>query len=225
MENQETIENKPKKVAKKSQIPEAQFELQTVAQNVLEKWKNTPQIILTWVNPADFEALITKFNAFLGEKSNVGSKRATQTHTLGELDKQIDKAVEQVKIAVFGKFGKEKGKAYFAEFGISKQGTNGSYKIPADRSQRLNILPLFVKAVAEHQIKTPEFKAEFFQSIVNEYQTAFNATQSTNSTIATSVGNKNEVMKEIKQVLQSLVLVIKANYPKTYTSELRGWGF
>lgn len=225
MENQEAIENKPKKAAKKSQIPEAQFELQTLAQNVLEKWKSTPQITLTWVTATDLEALVVKFNTFLGEKSNVGSKRATQTHTLGELDKQINQAVEQVKIAIYAKYGKEKGKAYFAEFGISKQGASGSYKIPAERSQRLNTLPLFVKAVAEHQIKIPDFKAEFFQGIVGEYQVAFNATQSTDSTVATSVGNKNEVMKEIKQVLQSLVLVIKANYPKTYTSELRGWGF
>lgn len=225
MKTQNQIEVKPKKANKKGQVPEPQFDLQTTAQSVLEKWKNTPQITLNWVKVADFEVLITKFNTLLGEKTSVGSKRATQTHTLGELDKQIDKAVEQIKIAVFAKFGKEKGKAYFSEFGIGKQGKNPSYKLPGDRNQRLNVLSLLAKAVAEHQIETPDFKADFFQSILGDYQGAFNATQSTDSSIATSVGNKNEVKKQIKEVLQSLVLVIRANYPKTYASELRGWGF
>lgn len=219
-------EDKPteKKVKKKTTIPPSQFDLQTAAQNVLIKWKATPEFALQWVKVSEYEGFVNDLNDLMRERTDVGSTRPMLTKNLSNLDKEINKAVEQVKIALFNKFGKEKGKDYFAEFGINKN-NNSSYKLPSDRNQRLNILPLFAGACATHQIETPDYKKDFFSTIFTQYQAAFAQTQATDSIVTASVGNKNKVLQKVKEVLQALILLIKANYPKTYQNELRAWGF
>lgn len=212
-----------KKTKKASSLPESQFDLITLAETAADKWLATPQLTLLWAKPTDFKALVTDFRAILNQRVDVGSGRGSQTQTLKDLDTQIDKAVEEVKIAILAKFGKDKGKAYFGEFGITKQGNK--LGIPADRTLRLNALPLLVKAVKNHTLKVIGYNMAFFEGLVGDYTAAFQATQSTDSAVAVSVGNKNELRKQIAKILSALKALIKINYPNTYEGELRSWGF
>jgi hypothetical protein len=219
--NTETTEKKPKK---KTTIPQSQFDLLNTAQNILEKWRATPQITLMWITVNDFEELVNQLGVLVEERTNAASKRPSLTQTLGDLDTAINKAVEQVKIAIYNRFGKDKAKAYFAEFGISKV-SNNSFKIPNDRNERLNALPLLAGACANYQIETIDYKKSFFSNIVSQYKDALAQSQASVSVVTTKVGNKNESMQKVKEVMQALVLIIKGNYPKTYQNELRAWGF
>lgn len=214
---------KPKNSKKTRLLPTSQFDLLTLAENVATKWEATPQITLLWMKSADFKKMVTDFRAFLGERVDVGSGRGSLTQNLKELDTQINKAVEETKIAILAKFGKEKGKAYFSEFGITKQ--KSKIAIPSDRNQRINALPLFVKAVKTHSLQVTGFDATFFDKIVEDYNKAFQATQKTDSAISTSVSNKNDLRKQVEAVVSAINTLIKVNYPNTYEGELRGWGF
>lgn len=214
---------KIKKVNATRSLPVAQHDLMTLAENVSKKWEETPALTLLWTNPADFKKLVQEFRVFLENRVEAGSGRSSQTQTLKDLDTQINKAVEEIKLAILVKFGKEKGKAYYNEFGISKQGAG--YKIPSDRNMRLSALPLFVKAVKNHDFKIVGFDDTFFDTILSTYTEAFEASQKTDSTVAVSVGNKNDLRKQIEAVLTALHGLIKINYPNTYEGELRGWGF
>jgi hypothetical protein len=217
-------EEKPKKPKKQtSNIPSSQFDLLTLADNVATKWEANPQITLLWMQPDKFKKLVDDFRTFLGERMDIGSGRGSQTQTLKELDKQINQAVEEVKIAILAKFGKNKGKAYFGEFGIIKQ--SNSLRLPIDRNQRINALPLLVKGIKTHNLQITDFDANFFDTILANYTGAFQATQKTDSAVASSVGNKNDLRKQVEAVLSALNTLIKVNYPNTFEGELRSWGF
>lgn len=212
-----------KKKAKQKLLPNTQHDLLTLADNVCKKWEETPLLTLLWIKPTELKKMIQDYRISLENKTEAGNERGSQTQTLKDLDLQIDKAVEDVKLAILAKFGKEKGKAYFSEFNIIKQ--NNMYKLPRDRNMRVNALPFFVKAVKKHDITIVNFDTKFFESIVQNYMQAFETTQKTDSTVSINVSNKNEARKQIEAVLTALHHLIKINYPNTYEGELRGWGF
>jgi hypothetical protein len=43
--------------------------------------------------------------------------------------------------------------------------------------------------------------------------------------VASKVGDKNILKKDLKKGLNAVVLAIKANYPDNYKEELRNWSF
>ncbi|GAB4341741.1 MAG: hypothetical protein OHK0038_21460 [Flammeovirgaceae bacterium] len=221
--NSNIVESSLGKTRKTRILPNSQFDLLNLAEAVSTKWLASPQITLLWIKASEFKNLVEQYRNLLSERVNVGSGRSLQTQTLKELDADISKAVEEVKIAIMAKFGKEKGKAYFAEFGITKQ--NNSYKLPADRNLKINSLPLLVKGVQTYQLNVVGFDSNFFANLVSRYQTALNDAKVTDSNVSISVGNKNDLKNQIQEVINALLLLIKANYPKTYENELRGWGF
>lgn len=211
-----------KKIVQKL-LPDSQHDLLTLADIVSKKWEETPVLTLLWIKSQDLTKIVQEYRTSLENKTEAGNERGSQTQTLKNLDIQIDKAVEDVKLAILVKFGKEKGKAYFSEFGIVKK--SSSYKLPKDRNMRTNALPFFVKAIKKHDITIVNFDTLFFENIVQSYAQAFEATQKTDSTVSINVGNKNESRKQIEAVLTALYHLIKINYPNTYEGELRGWGF
>jgi hypothetical protein len=204
-------------------MPRSQFDVLNLAENAAEKWEQTPQITLLWTNAGEFKKLVSEYKNFLQERVEVGSGRSSQTQTLKNFDSQINKAVEEIKIAIMAKFGKDNGKAYYAEFGIVKQSRH--FTIPTDRNQRVSSLLLLSKAINNHKLQVINFDNTFFETIANDYTMALQATQKTDSSISVSVGNKNDLRKQIETILTTLHIVIKANYPNTYEGELRGWGF
>ena len=214
---------KPKKSKSTSILPTSQFDLLTLGESVAKKWANNPQITLMWVKVEELQKAVTEFRTFLEQRVEAGSGRGSQTQTLADLDKQINQAVTEVKLSILAKFGKAKGKAYFSEFGITKQ--NNALRLPNDRNQRVNALPLFVKAVLTYKLQVAGFETSFFETILPTYTEAFQATQKTDSAVSISVSNKNDFRKQVEVILSALYAVIKINYPNTYEGELRGWGF
>lgn len=230
MENNKELNSKqanntitPKKKSVQKLLPNSQHDLLLLAENVCKKWEETSGLTLLWINYKEFKKTIQDYRISLENKMEAGNERGSQTQTLRDLDTQIDKAVEETKLAILVKFGKEKGKAYFSEFNITKQGS--SYKLPRDRNMRMNALPFFVKAIKKHEIIIVNFDNKFFENIIEAYTEAFNATQKTDSTVSINVSNKNDSRKQIEAVLTALHALIRINYPNTYEGELRGWGF
>jgi hypothetical protein len=214
---------KPKKTKSKNILPTSQFDLLTLADSVANKWADNPHLTLIWVGVDEFKKTVYEFRTFLEQRVEAGSGRGSQTQTLNNLDTQINQAIIEVKTAILAKFGSTKGKAYFGEFGIVKQ--NSGFRLPNDRNQRVNSLSLLAKGVKAHNLQVVGFDSNFFDTIPATYADAFNATRKTDSDISVSVGNKNDLRKQVETVLSALNTLIKLNYPNTYEGVLRGWGF
>ena len=142
---------------------------------------------------------------------------------LKNLDNTLNEAVEELKIAILGAFGREDGKSYFSEFGIVK--LNNGFRMPSDRNQRQQALEILIKGIEKHKLQVTQYPLLFFKETQSEYNKLLQETQSIDSIVASEVSNKNESIKQVEKVLNALILVIKGNYPDTYKGELRAWGF
>ncbi|MDX2306415.1 MAG: hypothetical protein NW226_26635 [Microscillaceae bacterium] len=224
METENTnIQNTEKKVRKTNTIPAKQTALLDLTESVAKKWVSSHDITLRWMKPEDFNKLVQEFKASLEQRIQVGSGRQSKTKQLKNLDATVNKIAEEIKIAILNKFGKEDGKSYFSEFGITK--ISKSFKFPNERSERIQALTTLIQGLEKHQINIRNYSLEFFKDLKLQYDTLMTETKGIDSTVSSEVGTKNELIKQIEKVLNSLIWVIKGNYPDTYASELRAWGF
>jgi translation initiation factor 2 alpha subunit (eIF-2alpha) len=224
MENQNALpEQTEKKVRKVNTMPVKQTDLLTLAENVVTKWSATPEITIRWIKFDDFKKLVTQFKEALEQRTEVGSSRQSTTQQLKNLDKTINDLIEEAKIAILGKFGRQDGKSYFNEFGIIK--INKAFKFPQDRNQRVQALEILLKGLEKHKIEIAKYSFTSVQVIRDQYVALSKEAQNIDSNVATEVSNKNEAIKQVEKVLNALIQIIKGNYPDTYKSELRAWGF
>lgn len=224
MENQNTIsEQTEKKVRRTNTMPVKQTDLLTLSENVANKWATTPEVTLRWIKLEEYKALVRQFRDALDQRTEVGSSRQSTTKMLKNLDTTINTAIEEVKIAILSKFGRQDGKSYFSEFGILK--INKAFRFPQDRNQRLQSLDSLLRGLVKYTIEVTNYPFNFFKNAREQYNTLVQEAQNIDSTVATEVSNKNEAMKQVEKVLNALIQALKANYPDTYKSELRAWGF
>jgi hypothetical protein len=194
-----------------------------LAESIVKKWEKTPEITLLWIKFIDFKTLAQDFRDSLEERIQVGSGRQSKTKLLQNLDTALNKAVEELKISILGKFGKEDGKSYYSEFGIIK--VNKAFKLPYDRNQRQQAMVTLIQGLEKHQINVAKYPLQFFKDTQTQYDALMSEAKDIDSSVSAEVGTKNELMKKVEKVLNALIWVIKGNYPDTYASELRAWGF
>jgi hypothetical protein len=218
-----TPETTEKKVRKTSTIPVKQSDILNLAESIVKKWEKTPEITLLWMKFADFKTLVQDFRDSLEERIQVGSSRQSTTKLLKNLDTALNEAVEELKIAILGKFGKKDGKAYYSEFGISK--VSKSFKLPNDRNQRQQAMVTLIEGLEKHQLTVTKYPLQFFKDAQTQFNVLMNEAKDIDSSVSAEVGTKNELIKKLEKVLNALIWIIKGNYPDTYQAELRAWGF
>lgn len=217
------VESTEKKIRKTNTVPAKQSAILDLAESVAQKWLNHQNITLQWIKAEEFNTLVQEFRTSLEQRIQVGSGRQSKTKQLKNLDTTINKAVEELKIAVLGKFGKEDGKSYFNEFGIVK--INKAFKFPSERTQRQQALSTMIFSVEKYKLNVTNYSLEALKDIQTQYNALTAEAKNIDSTVSSEVGTKNELIKQIEKVLNALIYVIKGNYPDTYQAELRAWGF
>ncbi|MCA6421730.1 MAG: hypothetical protein IM568_02795 [Flavobacterium sp.] len=80
-------------------------------------------------------------------------------------------------------------------------------------------------AIAANGFNDITYGKDFWLDIQSKFNELLSAASDTDSIVSNKVGDKNALKIEIKKALNSIVLVIKGNYPDTYKQELRAWGF
>lgn len=209
--------------SKTTNVPRSDVDLGNVAADVSNKWMATPGIMLLWKTLPVFAAEVTQYNTTLGERKSTGGGRKSITAQLKLADKEIETRTENVKGYLEEKYGKALAPSYYPAFGIAKEGNR--YKLPLDRNARLLALDLMVAAINTEGFTSNTYGDAYWQGVRTNYNTLLNQAETTDSTVSGKVGTKNQLKKEIKKVLNALVLSIKANYPDTWKQELRVWGF
>jgi hypothetical protein len=204
-------------------IPAADQNKKDVSQTVVVKWKLNPGITLLWTTAAEFENTVKQFADSLDKRLTTGGGRASVTNELKVLDSIINKHADYLKGYLKDKFDKENAPAYYPQFGIVKQGESSSF--PKDRNKRQAALVLTVKAMAAHEFEDKKFGLAFWKDISDRYTATLQLSVNTDSSVANLVSAKNEARKQIQKTLNALIHIIKGNYPDTYASVLREWGF
>lgn len=207
----------------KGYTPDKDADFETVSTKVSNSWTANPTITLVWKTPAQFASMVTAYKTAYGNRLSDGGNRPSLTQTLKQLDKQMDNAVSEVKIYIQRKFKKANAKAQYARYGIIHN--NKGYQLPRDRDERKNSLPLMIAAITTDGFDTEEFGNTFWTTMQTDYINALNSANSVDGDVSINVAAKNEQKEAITKVMDSLRLVLKGNYPDTYTAIYRDWGW
>lgn len=216
-QNSNPVSSKPVKTAA---IPQADVDFGNTVKLVSTKWATSSWLTLAYLTSAQFTTKATAFQTTLATRQQSGSTRSQTTQALKMLDKSIDNALVYVKGYLLDKYKKENDKSYYAAFGFEK-----GARYPRDQNSRSAALKLTIEAIAANGFGTKEFGTAFWTGIKTQYDALLTTASTTDSTVSTKVGDKNALKAELKRALNSIVFVIKGNYPDTYKQELRNWGF
>ncbi|WP_293895262.1 hypothetical protein [Flavobacterium sp.] len=206
----------------KGNVPTADIDFGTVVTNVATKWNETESISLIWTTASEFNTQATAYNTELSIRNQVGGGRPQITKAMNVLDATMVEALKYVKGYIVDKY-KDSSTSYFPAFGIEYK--NNRYFFPIDRNKRLASLVLMLQGLLDNGFGDKEFGTAFWTDIKSQYENLITQASSTDGTISTKVSAKNTLKGALKKTLNSLISVIKGNYPDTYKAELRSWGF
>jgi hypothetical protein len=190
---------------------------------VAKAWELNPDITLKSTTQAEFKQKVVDFNATLTERMSTGGGYSEISNKLKLLDKKIDSNMDYLKGLLKTKYGKESQVAYYPQFGIEKVGK--SYQYPADRNKRSKALGLTLEAIVTHGFGADKYGTAFWQPIKTEYDALLKSATEIDGTVSGKVGTKNELKKYLVETQNSLIHVLKGNYPKTWKNVIREWGF
>jgi hypothetical protein len=220
-------ETKPVKVIKKTvrtaNVPAADVNFGNVAQSVSAAWTKNDWLTLRWLTPAQFATTTTSYVSMVSSRNLAGSTRPQITQSLKALDKKIDGSLSYVKGYITDKYKKEAAKSYYTAFGMVHK--NDNYSIPKDQNSRLEALNLMIEGIVTNDFAKKEYGEAFWTAIRDEYKTLLSSATTTDGKVSSKVGDKNTMKKDLKKGLNAIVKALQANFPDSYKTELRTWGF
>jgi hypothetical protein len=217
-----TSGQKPKPV-KKSNVPAADIDFGNLGNTVSKNWNASPWLTIKWITAAEFATTTANYYSTLDTRLKKGGSRPQVTKAIKVVEKKIDEGVLNVKNYIVEKYKKDNAKSYYASFGIIQNGTN--FSLPKDQDGRSKALELLVESIDKNGFGDKQYGSTFWAGIQKEYDALLEDASTTDSTISNKVGDKNTLKKEIKKALNSIIQIIRGNYPDTYKTELRNWGF
>ncbi len=200
-------------------------DISALAATVAEVWLSKKDFTLLWKDSSTFKSETEAYTLLLDNKNDTGKDRPSITQSLIKCNSALDKGIVHLKKVIDADISDEKeAKAAYAKFGIVFE--NRTYRLPVERNKRLFAIKLLLPALeAAGYTKSNTSGTPYFTPLIKEYTTLLNLANSTDKDVSSIIGNKNEQKKNISKVLTALIRLIQANYPDTYKSELRAWGF
>ncbi|WP_046244571.1 hypothetical protein [Hymenobacter terrenus] len=211
-------------------VPQGDKAFSEVFDLAVAEWGLRPQLTLEWTTQATAAALATKLREGLRTAGDADDAISPQVQRLAELDLLIDGSKKEgklkyVKKALALQYDDENdGRPYYGEFGIEKIGS--TYTLPRDRGKRAEALLKLAKAVADpkHGLADGKYGKAFWKAIADEYNELQPQAAKATGTRATEVVGKDQFREEAEGIFLALLLLIEANYPKTYQAERRKFG-
>jgi hypothetical protein len=218
-----TSGNEKPKPVKKTNVPAADIDFDNLGNTVSTKWTASPWLTIQWLTESEFAAKTANYNSILGSRMKKGGSRPQLTKAIQVVEKKIEEGVANVKNYIVEKYKKDNAKSYYASFGIVQIGK--AYSLPKDQDGRSKGLELLVEAIAENGFANKQYGTVFWTAIQTEYDQLLDNALITDSAVSSNVGDKNLLKKDIKKALNAIISIIRGNYPDTYKTELRNWGF
>ena len=215
----------PAKPNKKERLPTSQLALATLGTAAAKAWLASELPALLFVSKAAFTAQAAAYAASLDTADGAGDGLSPQSKRMKTLDKLITKNLGFVKGYLAEDHDEDGGEAYYAEFGIVREGKN--FRLPTAHTARAGALGKLVAALTAHKYDKKKFGPAFWQPIATEYATLAKGSGEMRGAASEAVGQKNALEAPLRVVLGALVLSIKANYPDEDAQRgvLRAFGF
>jgi len=204
-------------------VPRPDIVLGHICHMVGQQWLKSKWLTVQWLSVDEFVKSAALYNALLTDKTVQGSGRPQITGHLRRLDKKINSSIEYIKGYLVDKYSKTGAPAYYAAFGIIRQGN--AFIIPKHRHLRQESLAQMLKGIAQEGFTKNTYGQNFWADIKQKFDSYFVQATQMDSGVSEKTGNKNVLKKVLTKGLSAIVLGVKCNYPDTWKTELRNWGF
>jgi hypothetical protein len=212
-----------KRIARVSNMPRREADLITVASSAVVAWRKKETLTLDWTTVDTFDTVVDAFrDSYRAGSSGKGARRSI-TRDFVVVNAEINNALHYVKGYIVEKFGKERAVANYAQFGIVK--LRRAYMMPTDGDRRQESLEMMLAALQQHGMTTQKYGYDYWNDLYIRFGQAKVEAAAIDSAISLEVANKSEQMSYIRETLNALIYLIKANFPRTWKEELRRWGF
>lgn len=213
------------KIRKKSRstLPGKEADIISLVGEVVAAWDNHPNITLIWVKPEELKNATAQLADSYRIRETEKGNRAAVSHMMREVNTEINGAIPYVKNYIADMFSVREAQSHYPQIGLVKVG--GVYGLPNDQNKRLLALDQMVRGIGQLGLNDRKFGLQFWEDIRKRFSEVKGKASESDSTSAEHVGIKADRKTFILEVLNSLVLAIKANYPRTWKEELRVWGF
>lgn len=206
----------------KRNVPTKDHDFGQLCTTVGEKWKEMPAFTLLYITQSGFATMAANYSGDLSMRQSTGGKRPVITGELVMADKLINKGIRKIKLYLKDKYD-EAATNYYASFGMEQK--RKAYRFPDDRNKRLDALQLIIKSVETEGFDDKAFGSSFWSSMYEQYKLLLGKASVADGTVSKKVGSKKVLKEALEEVLNSLIFLIKANYPNNWKAELRNWGF
>jgi hypothetical protein len=212
-------------------LPRADQTLHDVGTAVEKYWATVPALTLLWLTPAAYSTALADFGTNLTDKRRVAAERSPNVQRLIELDDVADNALPFLKGYINEEAGsKENGKAAYTGHGMIRRGKNLEWA--DDRQARVTGIEMLLLKLTTGgptggplPYATRKHGTAFWQQWLAEYKPLVEKSGNDAGTVSHKVSKKDEAKKTLRKALQAIIYLLKANYPDTFESELRAWGF
>lgn len=214
--------NENKTVNSKTNIPKKDHDFGNVCTRVSANWAANPAITLVFITQPVFDTMVKQYNSTLMSRKKEGDGRSPLTKKLLLADNKMEKGIQNVKTYLKEKYESE-AMAYYPIFGIEKHGSN--WRLPTDRNKRKDCFEQIKKSIEAEGFGDKKYGTTFWTQLAADYENLMTMADSSDELVSNQVSDKNQLKQELRVILNSLIFVLRGNYPETYHGVLRSWGF
>ncbi|MDR2469076.1 MAG: hypothetical protein LBD27_01165 [Tannerella sp.] len=212
------------KKTKKRTIPNAEADFIVLGKNIAQAWKKYPELTLRWTKPQQFEEAVNALELSFDAGQTVKGERSIVTATLQEINRTINRDLAYVKSYLADEYSKKNAIAYYAQYGIIKL-KGGKYGLPNDNDKRLFALQQLVASVNGSPLHNRRYGYTYWSDLLTRFEAVKSQAVNDDSAVSQHINDKQEQKTYIRQTLNALLLLIRANWPQQWREEMRIWGF
>ena len=217
---QEEDNNSSKKYT--SHMPSTDLDVMTTGRLVVRRWLEMLKILLLWTTAEKYSTAVERYALAIGDKRLTEAERKEISGELGILGTTMVDTLKYLKSRVSEKVGEAKAISIYPQFGMV---SNRSISFPRTQQERMGALEMVVPAIVKYGLEDMHYGLEFWTDLRYQYSALYNKKGYKDSDTSISTAEKNELKKYLRKTNRALANVLQANYPDTYKSELRAWGF
>ncbi len=212
-----------KKKGRAPLISTIQAELLQQGRTVMDSWEKDEKVIIPYANIASGRADLDLLEQLLYGTKKVQVKRSPNSGLLIALNEKIDKHIRYPKLRMELQVGKLLVKDHFPSLGLEHK--NKSFRIPPKSGARIIALTTLIATINKYEWTDMFCTAQFWQEMLDEYISLTTETTGGAQEESSFTADKGIVIERIRKVLRSIATILTGQYPDTYESVLRSWGF
>jgi hypothetical protein len=224
-EKSETTEDETKAVTVKRtpNIPGDENKLYYLLLTIAERIRLST-MPTSYIDLVAFVALIVSLKKEIDITDACKTKKSNLAHKINKIITECNSKIGNLKGFLWYVYGKEESVTFYQQIGLVKT-SSGSYLLPTNRKAILASLASIQNALTIHGYVDKNDSLAAWQERHDNFKLYVDEYNDNSGTYSLASERKKAVRLQINKALRSIINGIKSNYPDSYASVMRDYGF